>query len=153
MQHRLEWFRARLESNSIKEISKETQYLRPLQGFPGGCCKIASILLARFLIEECLLSSNLVFVVVNGETENPEFMTHAWVLADSIIIDITADQFPEVKDKVIWTKENTWHKKFKGSEPFLYKEFINSFNIDAREEYENIYSQILSESEDSSSRN
>jgi len=38
--------------------------------------------------------------------------SHAWVQRGPLIVDITADQFPEIKEAVIVTTTSTWHRTF-----------------------------------------
>ena len=42
--------------------------------------------------------------------------SHAWLEADGVIVDITADQFPEVDDKIIVTSHSDWHGTFEREE-------------------------------------
>ncbi len=36
-------------------------------------------------------------------------LTHAWVERYGLIVDITADQFPDVSEPVVLTTNRTWH--------------------------------------------
>jgi len=40
--------------------------------------------------------------------------SHAWLECGDLIVDITADQFPEIKEKILVTTDRYWHKIFKG---------------------------------------
>src|SRR5690606_14776331 len=40
------------------------------------------------------------------------WVSHAWLYRDGLIVDITADQFPEVVSKVIVTTDSPWHRTF-----------------------------------------
>jgi len=42
------------------------------------------------------------------------YQSHAWLQRGNLIIDITADQFPEVEDPVIVTTRSPWHEQFEG---------------------------------------
>lgn len=79
--------------------------------FPRGSCGDASLLLAKYLQNmKCGL-----FDYVCGETgENDEhgFQSHAWLQRDDLIIDITADQFEEIQDSVVITRNRSWYKRF-----------------------------------------
>jgi hypothetical protein len=35
--------------------------------------------------------------------------THGWIESDGIIIDITADQFPDITAPALVTRDRTWH--------------------------------------------
>jgi len=45
-----------------------------------------------------------------GETDGRH--SHAWIKQGDIIIDITADQFDEIKAPIIETKASPWHDSF-----------------------------------------
>lgn len=54
------------------------------------------------------------FHYVSGERgNNKDRYSHAWLLQDQLIIDITADQFNEIEQKVTVTDSSEWHKTFK----------------------------------------
>ena len=38
--------------------------------------------------------------------------SHAWIEAGGVIIDITADQFPCIGEKVIVSEQSGWHETF-----------------------------------------
>ncbi|MCW6084244.1 transglutaminase domain-containing protein [Clostridium sporogenes] len=74
--------------------------------YPRGCCGDASNLLAKFFSDngiECEYVWGM-----RGE------QSHAWLECGDLIVDITADQFPEIKEKILITTNKSWHKKFKG---------------------------------------
>jgi len=74
--------------------------------FPNGCCGDASNLLAKYLRENNIESQYV--WGMKGE------QSHAWLECCDLIIDITADQFPEIKEKILVTSDKSWHKNFKG---------------------------------------
>lgn len=74
--------------------------------FPYGCCGDASNLLAKLLRE-----NDIEFEYVWGMRGE---QSHAWLECDDLIIDITADQFPDIKEKIIVTNDKSWHNNFKG---------------------------------------
>ena len=37
---------------------------------------------------------------------------HSWIEAEGVIVDITADQFPEISERVIVTRCSPWHGSF-----------------------------------------
>lgn len=39
--------------------------------------------------------------------------SHAWLERKGLIVDVTADQFPEVSVPVLITTDHTWHRSFK----------------------------------------
>jgi len=78
-----------------------------LQDFPRGACGDATLLLAKYLEEHGFGSFNYMLGSRNGHS-------HAWLQQGDLIVDITADQFPDVADPVIVTRQSDWHNKFQG---------------------------------------
>lgn len=80
--------------------------------FPLGSCGDTVLLLGTLLSEAGF--GEFSYVSVGREDiEKKAWQTHAWIEQDSLIIDITADQFPEkMNDAVIVTKESPWHAGF-----------------------------------------
>lgn len=73
--------------------------------FPYGCCGDASNLLAKYLRE-----NNIECEYVWGMRGE---QSHAWLECSDLMIDITADQFPEIKEKILVTSDKSWHRNFK----------------------------------------
>jgi hypothetical protein len=87
-----------------------------MQGFPAGACGDATLLLGTFLADQGLGT----FMYVLGTRTDNEIdgrYTHAWLEGDGIIVDITADQFSEVDERVIVSKFSEWHSTFDRDEP------------------------------------
>lgn len=53
---------------------------------------------------------------MSGERQYPNDLTrrqsHAWLEQSGLIIDITADQFDEVGDSVLVTRNSVWHSSW-----------------------------------------
>ena len=81
-----------------------------LQDFPHGACGDAAPLLGQYLFDEGLG----IWTYVCGE--RPGGQSHAWIELDSVIADITADQFTGVSDPVIVTTDTRWHGQFQQRE-------------------------------------
>ncbi len=77
--------------------------------FPFGSCGHTTILLGTILKDKGFGR----FEYVLGQKEA---QSHAWLQQCGIIVDITADQFPEVQDKVIVTTDSAWHSLFREKE-------------------------------------
>jgi hypothetical protein len=75
-----------------------------LQEFPKACGETA-LLLGTFLKNRGMGSFEYVCGWRNG-------YSHAWLEADGIIIDITADSFPDQSEQVIVTTCSLWHGGF-----------------------------------------
>lgn len=76
--------------------------------FPRGACGDTSDLLCEYLKE--IGFQNVWYV--SGECWDPDYQSHAWVEVDGAIVDITADQFPEVSEPVLVTRDRAWHSRF-----------------------------------------
>lgn len=78
------------------------------ESFPRGACGDTSDLLCEYLID--IGFQNVKYV--SGERWDPDYHSHAWVEVDGVIVDITADQFPDVSEPVLVTRDSTWHRQF-----------------------------------------
>lgn len=60
--------------------------------FPSGCCGDTCYLLGQYLLDHDISST---YVCGNYYYDNPEEgpQSHAWILINELIVDITADQF------------------------------------------------------------
>jgi hypothetical protein len=76
-----------------------------LQSFPAGACGDATLLLARYLRDK----GHDGFVYICGVREG---RSHAWLKRESLIVDITGDQFPENECRVCVTRTSHWHRQF-----------------------------------------
>ncbi|MCQ1833353.1 hypothetical protein [Neorhizobium galegae] len=93
-------FRARLEKY-------DRDHGLTLQSFPHGACGDASILLAHHLS----LSGFGPFQYVCGRHGDA---SHAWLSNGNVIIDITADQFPDFDVPVFVASSSPWHEACNG---------------------------------------
>jgi len=97
---------------SIELTMKERTFLT-IFSFPNGACGPVTRLLGTFLQERNLGDFNYIC----GERwieKRKSIQTHAWLQKESLIIDITADQFVgEITEQVIVTTKSVWHKQFK----------------------------------------
>lgn len=80
--------------------------------FPKCCCAMASFLLAKVLRVNGFGQFNMVSGQRLNERTN-DLELHHWLEQDSVIVDITADQFPDSRDElIIVTTDNKWHNTF-----------------------------------------
>ena len=107
-----------------------------LQGFPGGACGDAALLLAKYLQENNLGQYNYMI----GQREG---RSHAWLQNNDFIVDITADQFIDQSDTVIVTKDNSWHSIFNGEA--LHVADINIYDENTKAMLQNAYMTIKNE--------
>jgi hypothetical protein len=87
--------------DSMAELSSSVYFHK----FPAGTCGDASDMLGRFLNER----GEGTFEYVAGQQG---LQTHAWLEGHGLIVDITADQFPDVSDPAIVTTDKSWHSQF-----------------------------------------
>lgn len=81
------------------------------KNFPEGSCGDAAPLLGTYLIENKLGE----FQYYTGNYGAKEtWSSHAWLQAGSLVVDITADQFPDITKKIIVEEHSLWHKKLNG---------------------------------------
>ena len=73
--------------------------------FPAGSCGDAALLLAKFLEE----SSFGQFDYVLGKRDEG---SHAWLGRGDLVVDISADQFPDISRPVIVEYHSKWHMSF-----------------------------------------
>ena len=51
-----------------------------------------------------------------GTVEREPHGTHVWIAQNDLVVDITADQFPDIDDEIIVTKSSPWHAALNGLE-------------------------------------
>jgi hypothetical protein len=120
------------EDESLAHIRKlATQFRRAIErcprsqlpirfrDFPHGSCGDAALLLAKFLQE----NGHTDFLYICRRCED---QSHAWLQRDDLIVDITADQFPDQQQSVIVAFDSDWHKTFE-RDPFDEKEQVADF--------------------------
>lgn len=80
-------------------------------GFPGGACSDASLVLGAVLDD----AGHRGFECAWGEIVKPDGTrpSHGWLQRGDLIIDITADQFDDVTETVIVSRDSAWHRKWR----------------------------------------
>lgn len=73
--------------------------------FPSGTCGDISDILANYLRSRGIEEIEYVCGTF------PDGKTHAWLEVYGYIVDITADQFPDVSQSVIVTNTSPWHEQ------------------------------------------
>ena len=81
--------------------------LPTFRNFPHGSCGDTSILLGQHLYDRSLG----LWEYAGGEREL-DLHSHAWIEQDGLIVDITADQFEDMAEPVIVTRDRSWHRQF-----------------------------------------
>lgn len=89
------------------EIADHSLLPITLQAFPHGACGDASLLLAKFLEEH----GHGQFDYMLGWRGDA---SHAWLQRGSLVVDVTADQFDEIREPVIVCEGSPWHSTLAG---------------------------------------
>jgi hypothetical protein len=111
--------------------------------FPTGCCGDTAWLLGTFLKDQ---GSGTFNRVLGERGPCGDSSTHAWIEGGAVIVDITADQFEEMKQNpVIVTLESKWHEQFRRKEEFEadYRKYEDAGYVRT---LDSIYEAILRES-------
>ena len=84
------------------------------KSFPRGSCGEAVLLLGTYLIEQGLGEFQYMLGKY-GICKDSDWSYHAWLQSDSLVVDITAYQYPEITEKVIVQDVSKWHTKLNGT--------------------------------------
>jgi hypothetical protein len=118
-------FRRAIECAKNEGEFKESQILNR---FPNGCCGIVSSLLAKYLFENGIYSSEISGTYRSMNSE--EIQSHMWlILEDNTIIDITGDQFKNNPTFLCYSKKvyvglmDQFHELFEDTRVYPYDDF------------------------------
>jgi len=78
--------------------------------FPKGACGDTTPLLGHFM-KACGAHETVYTLGERGQIGR-DWTSHAWLRVDSYIVDITADQFDDVSERVIVARSSPWHETF-----------------------------------------
>jgi len=97
---------------SILKCDK-TELPSSLADFPSESCADASFLLGTYLKDNGING----FILIKGKRgESISIETHYWLEHGDMIVDITADQFDEINERVVITETNSkWYGTFSRS--------------------------------------
>jgi len=110
-----------------------------MSAFPAGSCGDATLLLGTFFKDEGL--DGFVYISAERGTKSDNTWTsHAWLARGALVVDITADQFPDGPGPVVVAEPSDWHAQF---------EVHDTHSSDLRdwsgvEELRRVYSRIRS---------
>jgi hypothetical protein len=85
-----------------------------LQRFPIGACGDATLLLGTYLIETEEEPFDYMLGETNEDHEDSRWSSHAWLQRGDLVVDISADQFPEIDERIVVTLDSPWHKSLNG---------------------------------------
>lgn len=97
--------RLRAAIDRVKNEHPEGRKLPFISHWPLNCCDSPFVFLMlyemgyRGMIRKCASVSHY----------GKEFGKHVWIEVNGIDVDITADQFPDISDKVIVSRNSAWH--------------------------------------------
>lgn len=114
-----------------------------LPRFPDGCCAWAARMIGHFLKYECKLQP--IHVCASSASAPGREGGHEWIEINDTIIDITSDQFPRQSQKVIVSKNSSWHQEWQvntreGIHPIT--DFDRIFKIKPSQIYEDIVGNV-----------
>lgn len=136
----------------MHEIEKKTRsylesncnyiHLPFINSFPDNCCELSSIILCKVLIT--LDSDKDMFLMAGYDREEDE--SHYWIINDNSIIDITADQFDNIKEPLYGEQNNFIINKFKSVEKIPVASVFsnNDLYINNEAEITNLSNKIIS---------
>lgn len=128
---------------SAIECSDRRVMFRSFKDFPKGSCAEAAVLLGIYLEDQGFGVFNK---MRSFRYEPPPWISHAWLQRGNLVIDITADQFPEIKKKIIVAVNSVWHRTFPNPQTSNYRSIFEDEDglTDEREKYVSNYRHILS---------
>lgn len=107
------------------------------RNFPLGACGDTCEVLAEILLE----LGYGTFQYVAGRRENGN--SHAWLQRDSVIVDITADQFDEISEHVYVGPLNDWYRSFEVQQE--HEAGYSRLDVRSRAELSGVHSKIRAE--------
>ena len=127
---------------AVEETAPFSGQFAALRGFPGGCCKQASFLLARLLAQECAVEG---IEYVWGTAMDGVRGTHGWLECHGYVLDVTADQFPGVENPVIVaTREySAFHDGFGRGPRDSYPRFWQGMKSQVRADFDETFRSLL----------
>jgi len=76
-----------------------------------------------------------------GDHQANTWSSHTWLEKQNLVVDITADQFPEISDKVIVCLDSEWHRQFNGK--IEHKADYRIYDSRTAASLNNVYNEIL----------
>ncbi|GJA20887.1 hypothetical protein [Aeromonas caviae] len=107
------------------------------RNFPRGACGDTCEVLAEILKD----LGHGTFRYVAGRRENGN--SHAWLQYDSVIVDITADQFDEISEPVYLGPLNSWYQSFEVQQE--HEAGFSRLDAHSRAELSAVHSRIQAE--------
>lgn len=97
--------------DSLEDLQRAGQTVS-LENFPCGCCADCSLLLGALLAD--LGCAGFKYICgERGTQDDGTWTSHAWLQRDTLVVDITGDQFVDAPAGVIVAHNSEWHKTFR----------------------------------------
>ena len=93
--------------------------------YPNGCCEASTHFLAHYLVSRGLCKTDEIRMPWNNYDSEGlwDCFSHGWImLRGGLNIDISANQFPGIEDKVIVSRDHEVHRRFVGGEVVSFEE-------------------------------
>jgi len=127
----------------IENIVSESTYVDvELQNFPSGACEVSSVILGLYLKEN--FDVNVIQSVGKRPSPDCEYSenNHVWLTVnESVVVDITADQFDDFSSKVFVGRDSDFHDTFEvyDARPVDFSYLLRR----GSEGYGNIYKEVV----------
>lgn len=95
---------------AIESIPPEARPIG-MRSFPRGACGDTALLFGAFLVDRAIPGFKYI-CGERGSQANNTWTSHAWLQRDDLVIDLTADQFPDAPAGVIVSGPSLWHMQF-----------------------------------------
>jgi len=112
-----------------------------MRRFPSGACGDTALLFGTFLTDRSVPGFKYV-CGERGRKIDDTWTSHAWLQRDDLVVDLTADQFPDATAGIIVSSPSPWHMQFR-TEPGQESDFREWSGYGA-ELLHPMYSRILS---------
>ena len=96
-------------SRTAIEVTDRSSLGITFRNFPLGSCGDASLLVGHYLKAHGFA---VTYVLGERGQRHDDWTSHAWLRVHGFIVDVTADQFPEVEQAVLVARESPWHDTF-----------------------------------------
>lgn len=87
----------------------------PWPRFPRGACGDTALVLGQVLHDAGI--TGFEYICGKKYKEDGACLSHAWLKNGDWIVDITADQFPDIDAPVIVTRNSEWHNQWEHDRP------------------------------------
>jgi hypothetical protein len=124
---------------AAERVARDTEH-PVFRGFPGGCCKLTSFMLTRFLNDRGF--GKAIYVWGDPATKPGESDTHGRLHLNGLLIDVTGDQFPGRPGSVFIGAESSWHRQFPPLDPDSYDRYM-TFSENFAATFASLYNSIL----------